>query len=96
MTYVTISNCSLCGGEVQTPASWCSILPPPTTCASCGATPARHGPVIDMAPRRQQATTETMFIGPGLVPYKAEGMTQLDPEAAQVLADNLWDMYQES
>jgi len=43
-------------------------------------------------PRRQ----ETTFIGPGLVPYKAEGMTQLDPEAAQVLADNLWDMYQES
>lgn len=37
-----------------------------------------------------------MFIGPGLVPYEAEGMTQLDPEASQVLADNLWDLYTRS
>lgn len=34
-----------------------------------------------------------MFIGPGRVPYNAEGMTPLDPESAQVLADNLWDLF---
>lgn len=96
METITVGTCSLCGGAVQTPRYWASVEPAPKTCSQCGATAANHGPVIDMAQRRQQVTTETMFIGPGLVPYKAEGMTQLDPEAAQILADNLWDMYQES
>jgi hypothetical protein len=66
------------------------------TCSHCGATAANHGPVIDMVPRRQIPTTETMFIAPGLVKYKAKGMTQLDPDAAQIIADNLWDLYKES
>lgn len=49
----TIGTCSCCGGRVSVPAVFFSVVPPVPTCESCGATKRDHGPVVDMAPRRQ-------------------------------------------
>lgn len=43
-----IGTCSLCGGPVESPDHWSSILPPPIRCLHCGAEKPKHGPVIDM------------------------------------------------
>ena len=47
----TLGTCSLCGGAVQVPLVWASVIPPKPTCSSCGAVKAGgHGPVIPMEP----------------------------------------------
>ena len=47
----TVGTCSNCGGPVQTPDMWGSVIPPTPTCARCGAVAAApFGPVIQMVP----------------------------------------------
>lgn len=55
MTEQTIGTCSICGGSVVGwVGAWHAVIPPPPArCASCGATEARHGPVIPMVPAIQ-------------------------------------------
>ena len=55
----TVGTCSLCGGPVQVPHVFWSVIPPVPTCADCGAVARRCGPVIDMEPRRTHTFTLT-------------------------------------
>lgn len=45
-----IGSCSICGGDVASPAIWAGIIPPTATCTRCGATSKNLGPVIPMRP----------------------------------------------
>lgn len=45
-----IGTCSICAGAVCVPNPHFSTVPPTPTCEQCGATEAKHGPVIDMHP----------------------------------------------
>lgn len=108
--YAFVGTCSLCGGDVVVPSGpWASVVPPRPHCQDCGAQAAK-GPVIDVVPAgarecvgpcfctgacHGRQSSGTTFIGPGLVPYKTE-MTQLDPEAAKLLADHAFDLYTRS
>lgn len=47
-----IGTCSRCGGPVTVPDAWGGIIPPTPTCATCGATAAGYGPIIQMNPPR--------------------------------------------
>lgn len=48
-----IGTCSLCGGPVQMPTTWYSVVSPLPTCARCGAVSKRgFGPTIEMEPNR--------------------------------------------
>lgn len=62
-----IGSCSICGGPVQCPLVYWSIVPPVPTCGQCGAVAASHGPVIEMRPARYQTVTTT---GTGNIPIK--------------------------
>jgi len=47
----TVGTCSICGGAVQLPLAWWSVVPPVPTCSRCGAVQRQaYGPVIDMQP----------------------------------------------
>jgi hypothetical protein len=60
----TIGTCSICGGPVQVPLAWWSVVPPTPTCGSCGAMQRQSfGPVIDMQPAPQSFTTTTLILG---------------------------------
>jgi len=47
-----VGTCSLCHGRVLLPSVWHGVNPPVPQCESCRATPAIHGPVIDMKPAK--------------------------------------------
>lgn len=51
-----VGTCSLCGGRVLAPSVWMGVVPPIPQCESCSATPAAHGPIIEMRPAQQGRT----------------------------------------
>lgn len=45
-----VGTCGNCGGPVQTPHMWGSVIPPVPTCTKCGARAINpYGPVIPMS-----------------------------------------------
>lgn len=59
----TIGTCSICGGPVQVPEAWGSVLTPTPACLQCGAVAAKdYGPVIPMTPGTRTASTTTAWL----------------------------------
>lgn len=62
LNHIVCGTCSLCNGPVTVYAgAWAGILPPPRTCAQCGATEMQYGPVIPMVTCEAKAATTLDF-----------------------------------
>ena len=65
-----VGTCSNCGGPVQVPDHWASVLPAVPTCAQCGAVVDTKLPVLPMRPRVgfQVTTRSGVSAGPFVPP----------------------------
>lgn len=55
---ITVGTCSCCGGAVQVPKFWMSVVPAVPTCSTCGAVAVQdHGPLIQT--RKCSSTSHT-------------------------------------
>lgn len=65
-------TCGNCGGRVVVPLHWMCVLPPEERCESCGATVAKHGPVLPMNPPTNYGQHPTSYGGcDGLNPWRS-------------------------
>lgn len=62
MNKQTVGTCGNCGGAVQVPMIFHSVVPPRPQCSRCYAYAAEdHGPVIPMEPAPQRGTSNKWY-----------------------------------